>query len=67
MWLEVITRLQPAQASGFGPGDWIALSLAVALLLAAFVGPNVVNRLASRRGERRPDTGGRGRVAGTAA
>jgi len=67
MWLDVIGKLQPAQTSGFGTGDWIALGLVVALLLAAFVLPNVIAGLAIRRWTHHPGTGAHGRTTGTAA
>jgi hypothetical protein len=67
MWLDVIGKLQPAQTGGFGAGDWIALGLVLALLLAAFALPNAVAGLAIRRRTHRPATGAHGRTTGTAA
>jgi hypothetical protein len=66
MWLDVIARLQPAQTS-VGPGDWIALGSFLALLLVAFVGPNVVAILVSPRRAHHPDTGAHGLTTGTVA
>jgi hypothetical protein len=66
MWLDVIARLQPAQTS-VGPGDWIALGSFLALLLVAFVGPNVIASLATRRRAHHPDVGAQGLTPGAAA
>jgi hypothetical protein len=65
MWLDVIGRLQPAPTS-VGPGDWIALGSFLALLLAAFAGPNVAS-LAARHRAHHPDVGAHGLTTGTAA
>jgi hypothetical protein len=67
MWLDVIARPLPAQTGGFGPGDWVALGLVLALFLAAFVVPNVVASRATGRGAHRPVTAAHGRATGTAA
>ena len=66
MWLDVIARLQPAP-TGFGPGDLIALGSFLALLLAAFVGPNVMASWAARHRVHHPDAGAHGLTTGTAA
>jgi hypothetical protein len=66
MWLDVIGRLQPAPTS-VGPGDWIALGSFLALLLVAFVGPNVFAGLVTSHRAHHPDAGAHGLTPGTAA
>jgi hypothetical protein len=64
MWLEAIVRPVQAQSTDFGPGDWIALGLALALFLAAVIVPNVLAGRATGRRVHRPGTGVHGRATG---